>query len=330
MGVYVWRSHSVLVWSVSVCSIQNGWGVCDTHIHTHTKLLVGLHTYTSTLKGDGASIQNGWGVCDTHTHTYPHWKAMGHPHIHIHTATRRGLDLEWMRCLWNTSAHVEDQTKNIWISRSTWFSGRSFEWRGLLLLTRNPVWNVGHSREKVFDMYRPPAKTCWKFWQSGRAASAGALAPEPPRATRSTPESPYGKSTKNHFFHLFWVEPQVTTAKINYLKSEPQVAKPNKMCWDFGFFLVFYWAGSTRNFEKKTGLSRLNPNFWKKHFESEFLRQWIHIHTGTRWGVDPEWMRCRWHDSFIRVSVTLRFHSYLWMHHVTHMNESCHTYEWVR
>jgi len=29
----------------------------------------------------------------------------------------------------------------------------SFEWRGLRLLTRKPVWNFGDSRENVFDMY---------------------------------------------------------------------------------------------------------------------------------------------------------------------------------
>ena len=52
--------------------------------------------------------------------------------------------------------------------------------------------------ENSFEILGTQVKTCLKctetpvkllkFWQSGRAASAGALAPEPPRATRSTPE----------------------------------------------------------------------------------------------------------------------------------------------
>ena len=51
------------------------------------------------------------------------------------------------------AAQRGDQTSNIWISRSTRFSGRSFEWRGLRLLTWKPVWNFGDSRENMFDVY---------------------------------------------------------------------------------------------------------------------------------------------------------------------------------
>ena len=45
------------------------------------------------------------------------------------------------------------------------------------------------------------------FTVPGRAASGGALAPEPPRATRNTPECIYGISQKTlFFFSYFWVQ----------------------------------------------------------------------------------------------------------------------------
>ena len=46
---------------------------------------------------------------------------------------------------------------------------------------------------------------------AGRAASGGALAPQPPRATRSQPE-PIEFSPKNNFFSFFRVEPVYTQA----------------------------------------------------------------------------------------------------------------------
>ena len=48
--------------------------------------------------------------------------------------------------------------------------------------------NLTTSEETCSICAGTAVKTCWKFWQSGRAASAGALAPEPPRATRSLTE----------------------------------------------------------------------------------------------------------------------------------------------
>ena len=51
------------------------------------------------------------------------------------------------------SAHRWDQTDNSWISRSTWFPGRCFEWRKLRVLKSKLVWNFGDSRENVFHKY---------------------------------------------------------------------------------------------------------------------------------------------------------------------------------
>ena len=51
----------------------------------------------------------------------------------------------------------EIRLKHIWMSRSTRVLGRSFEWRGLRLLTCKLVWNFGisleNSLENVFGMY---------------------------------------------------------------------------------------------------------------------------------------------------------------------------------
>ena len=52
-----------------------------------------------------------------------------------------------------TSPPGGEQTENIWISRSMSFPDRSFEWRGLRLLTSKLVWNFRDSRENVFDMH---------------------------------------------------------------------------------------------------------------------------------------------------------------------------------
>jgi len=46
-----------------------------------------------------------------------------------------------------------DHTSHFRISKSTRFLGRSFEWRGLYLVLWKLVWNLGDSRENVFDMY---------------------------------------------------------------------------------------------------------------------------------------------------------------------------------
>jgi len=48
---------------------------------------------------------------------------------------------------------TEDTRLNIWISRSTRFSSRSFEWRGLRLITWKHLWIYGDSTENVLDMY---------------------------------------------------------------------------------------------------------------------------------------------------------------------------------
>ena len=42
---------------------------------------------------------------------------------------------------------------SIWMSRSTSFPDRSFEWRGHREFPRKLVWNLGDSREKLFNMY---------------------------------------------------------------------------------------------------------------------------------------------------------------------------------
>jgi len=55
----------------------------------------------------------------------------------------------WLR----HATHGGDQTSNIWISRFISFPDRSFECRGLCLLTWKFVWRFGNSRENVFDMY---------------------------------------------------------------------------------------------------------------------------------------------------------------------------------
>jgi len=48
--------------------------------------------------------------------------------------------------------HGEDQTWNIWMSRSIGCPDWSFDWRGLHFLNWNPVCNFGDSCENVFDM----------------------------------------------------------------------------------------------------------------------------------------------------------------------------------
>jgi len=74
---------------------------------------------------------DSWHICIM-THT------MSHTCCHTY---------EWVMA---HTAHWGDQTWNTWNSRSTQFSGRSFDWRGLRLLTWQPVWNLG-----------TPEKTCW-------------------------------------------------------------------------------------------------------------------------------------------------------------------------
>jgi len=49
--------------------------------------------------------------------------------------------------------------------------------------------NTSHSGCEKGSGYRLPHWEASKGRASGRAASGGALAPEPPRATRNTPES---------------------------------------------------------------------------------------------------------------------------------------------
>jgi len=51
------------------------------------------------------------------------------------------------------TSHGGHRTWNIWISRSTRFPGRSFEWRGLCLFTGKLVWKWGDLRENVFSSH---------------------------------------------------------------------------------------------------------------------------------------------------------------------------------
>jgi len=58
------------------------------------------------------------------------------------------------KCDLSHSRRRSDQTSNIWISRfHAGLTVKSCEWRGLRLLTWNPFWNVGYSRENVLHMY---------------------------------------------------------------------------------------------------------------------------------------------------------------------------------
>jgi len=54
----------------------------------------------------------------------------------------------------------------------------------------------------------------------GRVASGVALAPEPPRATRSQPE-PIRTAEKNVFFHIFCVEPGLQAGSTQKNRVEP-------------------------------------------------------------------------------------------------------------
>ena len=89
------------------------------------------------------------------------------------------------------------------------------------------------------------------------------------QSCRSTPE-PIRKVHQKPFFHIF-IEPQVVrwlNKKKHFLsRLNPNVE--NYHGWDFDVILACFkhlgWAGSTQIFGKRTGLSRLNPNFWKKY-----------------------------------------------------------------
>jgi len=81
-----------------------------------------------------------------------------HAHIHIHTYIHIHIYIcvythTYMYVYKYVSAHGGDHTKNIWISRSNSFPVRSFECRGLHLLTWKFAWNFGDFRVNVFDMY---------------------------------------------------------------------------------------------------------------------------------------------------------------------------------
>jgi len=77
------------------------------------------------------------------------------------------------------AAHGEDQTLNIWISRSILFPDRlfdtSFEWRGLMnylndgdsVYSNETLFEIsGNPVKTCFTCTGTPVKTCWKFWQS--------------------------------------------------------------------------------------------------------------------------------------------------------------------
>ena len=139
-----------------------------------------------------------------------------------------------------------------------------------------------YSRENMFEISGNPVKTClictgnpvktcWVFCQWGCAASPGALAPKP-QATRSTPE-PLRKVHQNPFFFNFFelsqqvacLSQQVENLYFGLSRLNSNVGENHG--WDFGVIFACFensgWASSTRNFGKKNGLSRLNPNFWK-------------------------------------------------------------------
>ena len=61
-----------------------------------------------------------------------------------------------------TVLQYPSKNKN-WISRSTSFPDRSFEWRGLRLHTWKLVWKFGDSRENVLDMYVHSCENVSKF-----------------------------------------------------------------------------------------------------------------------------------------------------------------------
>jgi len=122
-----------------------------------------------------------------------------------------------------------------------------------------------------------PVKTCWKFWQLGRAASAGALAPEPPRATRSKPEHIRKVHPKPFFFTFFPVEPGSTSRPVQRVQAKskfrtwglswlnPNVEKTGNK--DFGATVARIKksgrAGSTQIFGKKQD-EPAQPKFRKK------------------------------------------------------------------
>jgi len=101
------------------------------------------------------------------------------------------------------ATHGGDHTDSkFWNSRLFSLPGNSFDLQALSLLTQKPVWNFGDLRENVFDIPGFLWKYVGNFDIWARAASAGALAPKPPRATRSTPEPTRTVHQKPFFPHF--------------------------------------------------------------------------------------------------------------------------------
>jgi len=61
------------------------------------------------------------------------------------------------------TAHGEDQTQNIWISRSISFPDRSFEWRGLRLFPWILLSNFGDSRKNLIEMFGDPRENLFEI-----------------------------------------------------------------------------------------------------------------------------------------------------------------------
>jgi len=99
-------------------------------------ILSGIHLYR--LSHQQSHELDRGAHCNTFQHTATHCNTLQH------TATL---------CNQSPIRSRRRSASKIWISRSTRFAGRSFESRGLRVLTRNLVWNFGDSHVNEFDMY---------------------------------------------------------------------------------------------------------------------------------------------------------------------------------
>ena len=110
-----------------------------------------------------------------------------------------------------------------------------------------------------------PVKTCWKFWQSGRAASAGAAARHSQHARAHTASSP----------KIISVQAKPKFRKCELSRLNPNVKKTENR--DFGTISARLrksgWAGSTRILVENE-LSQLNSNFEKNYLKSDLHRLW--------------------------------------------------------
>jgi len=86
--------------------------------------------------------------------TLHHPVSMTHHHASLTRQQKTAQECA-MTCYITHSNPLTEEIRlmKIWIFRFGGFPAHFLEWRGLRLLTWNPVWNVGDSRENVFDMY---------------------------------------------------------------------------------------------------------------------------------------------------------------------------------